>query len=335
MNANKPDKPNSSPGVYTSVEELLGLRYLAKDITLDTRSSSSAILDGDSRTRFRGRGMEFSEVRPYQAGDDIRNIDWRVTARTQKPYTKLFQEEKERPVFLLVDQRSPMFFGSTRVFKSVYAAQLACVIAWAALANNDRIGALLFADTQQKDLRPRRGKHAVLNLVHELQNYNRMLNNPVPVENSYALQDMLMDLRRIAKPGSAIYLLGDFHDYSESCDESLSVLARHTDLSVINIYDRLEAQLPGKSQLTVSNNTTRLTVNTSTGNFASHFENAFSQRIAGLRNACQRSRITFASMEVGTPIEERVRDTFVSKLSKKRSQVRQPSSQEPSLGGQA
>ena len=317
----KNNKPKTMSGAYTSVEDMLSLRYLAKDISLQTRATSSAIMDGDSRTRFRGRGMEFSEVRRYQPGDDVRNIDWRVTARTQKPYTKLFQEEKERPVFLLIDQRASMFFGSSNVFKSVYAAQLACVISWAALANNDRIGALLFSDTEQKDLRPRRGKHAVLNLIHELQTYNQKLTSPFTPESGLQINDMLLELRRIAKPGSAIYLISDFHDYEESCDESLSVLARHTDLSVINIYDKLEAHFPGKNQLTISNGNNRLTVDTSSKAFRSEFADAFSKKIAALRGACQRSGITFASMDVSTAIEERVRDTFETKLSKKRQSV--------------
>lgn len=309
-------------GAYTSVEGLINLRNLAKDVRLQTRASSSAIMDGDSRTRFRGRGMEFSEVRPYQPGDDIRNIDWRVTARTQSPYTKLFQEEKERPVYLLVDQRSPMFFGSSNVFKSVYAAELACVIAWAALANNDRIGALLFGDTQQKDLRARRGKHAVLNLIHELHSFNSLLKSPVAQEQKHTLQDMLMDLRRIARPGSAIFIISDFNDYSPACDESLAVLARHTDVSAIHISDKLEAQLPRNKILSISNGKSKLNISGDSAQLYEKFSQQYDEKLQSLRSASQRSRITFASMDVAVPINERVRDTFESTLSLKRRHLR-------------
>jgi len=321
FNDRSPDK-TASNGAYTSVENLLSLRNLANDIHLQTRASSSAIMDGDSRTRFRGRGMEFSEVRPYQPGDDIRTIDWRVTARTQKPYTKLFQEEKERPVFLLVDQRSPMFFGSSNVFKSVYATEIACVIAWAALKNNDRIGALVFGDTEQKDLRARRGKHAVLNLINQLHNYNSKLNSPIPLQTNNTMQEMLMDVRRVARPGSAVYLISDFHDYTESCDESLAVLARHTDVSVISIHDKLEAQLPANQQLTIANNDSKLSIGANSKNMQKAFQENFTQLTNNLRAACQRSGITFASMDVAVPIADRIRDTFESTLSLKRRQVR-------------
>lgn len=315
-------KNNSSYGAYTSLEGLINLRNLAKDVRLQTRASSSAVMDGDSRTRFRGRGMEFSEVRPYQPGDDIRNIDWRVTARTQSPYTKLFQEEKERPVYLLVDQRSPMFFGSSNVFKSVYAAELACVIAWAALANNDRIGALLFGDVKQKDLRARRGKHAVLNLIHELHAFNTQLKSPVAEAQEHQLQDMLMDLRRVARPGSAIFIISDFHDYSAVCDESLAVLSRHTDVSVIHINDKLEAQLPRNKLLSISNGKNKLNISGNAAHLYEKFSRQFNEKLQSLRSASQRSRITFASMDVAIPISERVRDTFESTLSLKRRSVR-------------
>ncbi len=308
-------------GAYCDIDALLRLRNLARDITLQTRASSTAIMDGDSRTRFRGRGMEFSEVRPYQAGDDIRNIDWRVTARTQKPYTKLFQEEKERPVFLLVDQRSPMFFGSRNVFKSVYTVELATVIAWAALRNNDRIGALIFGDQEQKDLRARRGKHAVLNLIHELQGFNHALFQP-RVDKQQRLQDRLMDLRRVARPGSAIYIISDFHDYHRDCDESLSMLSRHTDLSIIQVYDPLERQLPDNKFLSISDGQNKLDLAGPSRQFYDAFQQKFIANQNALRQACQRSGVTFASMDVSIPLENCVRDTFESTLSKKRRQVR-------------
>merc|ERR1711916_149956 len=124
--------------------------------------------------------MEFEEVRVYQPGDDIRTIDWRVTARTQVAHTKLFQEEREKPVLLVVDQRSNMFFGSQRCFKSVYAAHIAATLGWAAIYQNDRVGALVFGDDQQRDVRPKRSKHAQLSFLQQLVEFNHKLISPVP-----------------------------------------------------------------------------------------------------------------------------------------------------------
>ena len=133
-------------GAYTELAALLRCRFSAQDLKLFAHQPARSILSGGERTRCRGRGMDFEEVRLYQPGDDIRSIDWRVTARTQVAHTKIFREERERPVFMLVDQRSPLFFGSTRCFKSVLAAHIAALLGWAALANGDRLGALVFGD---------------------------------------------------------------------------------------------------------------------------------------------------------------------------------------------
>ena len=127
-------------GAYISQAELINARFAAKDIKLHQRRKALSLLAGPNKTNFRGRGLDFEEVRAYQAGDDIRTIDWRVTARTGKAYTKLFQEERERPVLIVSDQRQPMFFGSQHCFKSVSACYLSALLAWSGLNNGDRVG---------------------------------------------------------------------------------------------------------------------------------------------------------------------------------------------------
>src|SRR5690554_1851036 len=166
-------------GARCDVADLLRLRFAARDLKLSARRPARSLLTGGERTRMRGRGIDFEEVRLYQPGDDIRSIDWRVTARTQVPHTKVFREERERPVFMVADQRSPMFFGTRHCFKSVLGAYISAVLAWAALYNSDRVGGLVFGDQAQRDIRPRRSKHAVLELLHQLQDFNGRLSSPV------------------------------------------------------------------------------------------------------------------------------------------------------------
>lgn len=311
----------SGTGAYVTVEELLRLRHLAPELVLETRKKSTWIMEGDSATRFRGRGMEFSEVRPYQPGDDIRTIDWRVTARTQTTYTKLFQEEKERPVFLVVDQRSPMFFGSHNVFKSVYAAQLASIIGWTAQHNNDRVGALLFSDREQKDLRPKRGKHAVLSLLHQLHIFNSQLNSPIAPESGTRMMEMLMDVRRIARPGSAVYILSDFHDITGECEEALSLLSRHTDVMLLNIYDTLERELSAliaaSKQFALTDSVNRITLSGNSRAVAGKHADMFNQRQALLRRLCLTNGAKIATLNVGVPVEHAARDLFMSRKRKK------------------
>ena len=129
-------------GAYVDVNELIALRFPVRQLKLSRRNRALNALAGPNKSNFRGRGIDFEEVRNYQAGDDIRTIDWRVTARTGAAHTKLFREERERPVLVVVDQRNSMFFGSQFCFKSVLAAQLGALVAWSALSDNDRVGGL-------------------------------------------------------------------------------------------------------------------------------------------------------------------------------------------------
>lgn len=310
----------SSEGVYTQVAGLLRLRYLVQGLTLEARQQSQALMGGAVRTRYRGRGMEFAEVRPYQPGDDIRTIDWRVTARVQSPYTKLFQEERERPVFVVVDQRSPMFFGSSHAFKSVFAAKVASVVAWIANANNDRIGALVFGDQEQRDIRARRGKHAVLDLLNRLQHFNQSLRSPIPSAGSISLQSMLTEASRIARPGSLVILLSDFHDFNNDCKEPLSMLAKRSDVMALHIYDRLEQRLPDLPQFTVSNGRERMSIPVKSA--AQRFSDAFDERQQRFQEACTSTRVQYVNAPVNQDFEYFVSDLFSARGGKRKVRAR-------------
>lgn len=305
----------TNPGVYITTESLVQMRFLAKDLNLVARKRSLAMLDGAVRTRYRGRGMEFSEVRPYQAGDDIRTIDWRVTARMQAPYTKLFQEERERPIFVLVDQRSSMFFGSSKQFKSVYAAKLAATVAWTANNHNDRIGALVFGDREQRDIRAKRSKHAVLDLINQLVAFNHLLQSPFATSGSMDLNTMLTETSRIARPGSLVILLSDFHDFESRCKEPLAHLGKTSDVLAMHIFDPLERQLPPVSQLMVSNGRTRTSVN------ALHIGQAFTQdfdaRQGALRQTCLDVGVQYVRADMTLDVNDFASELFGQRKGKK------------------
>lgn len=315
------DKQDLNPrGAYTELASLLRCRFSAQDLKLFAHRPARSLLSGGERTRFRGRGMDFEEVRLYQPGDDIRSIDWRVTARTQVAHTKIFREERERPVFMVVDQRSPLFFGSTRCFKSVLAAHIAALLGWAALANGDRLGALVFGDYDQRDVRPRRSKHAVLELLHQLQDYNHRLSSPItpapaalpsgqlPVANSFS--EILADARRIAKPGCALFIISDFHDMDESAEQQLFELARHTDITLIHIYDQLERELVSNTALTISNGRERMQLAANEKVFQQAYKSQFDQQLALLTTVCKRLRIPLLSYATQDDIQDGLRKAF-------------------------
>lgn len=315
------DKQDLNPrGAYTELASLLRCRFSAQDLKLFAHRPARSLLSGGERTRFRGRGMDFEEVRLYQPGDDIRSIDWRVTARTQVAHTKIFREERERPVFMVVDQRSPLFFGSTRCFKSVLAAHIAALLGWAALANGDRLGALVFGDYDQRDVRPRRSKHAVLELLHQLQDYNHRLSSPItpapaalpsgqlPVANSFS--EILADARRIAKPGCALFIISDFHDMDESAEQQLFELARHTDITLIHIYDQLERELISNTALTISNGRERMQLAANEKAFQQAYKNQFDRQLSLLTTVCKRLRIPLLSYATQDDIQDGLRKAF-------------------------
>ena len=259
-------------GIVVSSRELIALRGLCSDIRLENRVKSRAIADGSAKSSRRGRGMEFAEVRHYQPGDDIRNIDWRVTARTQETYTKLYQEEKERPVYILVDQRTDMFFGSKVQFKSVLAAKLAAAIAWAAFKNRDKLGAILFNESKQSDFRPRQGKSTLFKFFRKLAEFNQDLLSfhqssleHEGVRNS--LDSMLHELLQVARPGSLIFIISDFHDFNAEASKVLTLLARHNDIELLQTSDPLEASIPKQSQLPISQGNKTLLLNSASNSF--------------------------------------------------------------------
>ena len=225
----------SSParGAYAELTDLIALRFPARQLQLSRRNRALSALTGPNKSNFRGRGIDFEEVRSYQPGDDISTIDWRVTARTGAAHTKLFREERERPVLVVVDQRNNMFFGSSHCFKSVLAAQLASLVAWSALDGGDRVGGLVFNGREHREIRPRRSRRTVLALLSHIADYNRAL--PLagePEKTDFAA--MLANLRRIARPGSSLFLVSDFRGAADDhAREQLFQLAQHTEITAI------------------------------------------------------------------------------------------------------
>lgn len=297
-------------GAYCDLDGLLRQRFAARDLNLFSPHPARSLLTGGLRTRIRGRGVDFEEVRLYQPGDDVRSIDWRVTARTRVTHTKVFREERERPVFMVVDQRSPMFFGSRQCFKSVLAAHVASLLAWAALGQSDRVGGLVFGDHQQRDVRARRSKHAVLELLHQIHHYNQLLHSPVADAEGLDLQTILTDTRRVAKPGSAIFVLSDFHDFDRRCEQLLFELARHCDLTLIHLYDPLERQLTSNTSLTVSDGHERHQVPAQDRGFQLAYRDQFDHNLQQLTQSCQSMRLPLLSYATSDDIQALVRERF-------------------------
>jgi uncharacterized protein (DUF58 family) len=275
-------------GAYAELADLIALRFPARQLRITRKSRALSVLAGPNKSNFRGRGIDFEEVRSYQPGDDIRTIDWRVTARTGSAHTKIFREERERPVLVVVDQRNSMYFGSSHCFKSVIAAQLASLLAWSALDNGERVGGLVFNDSQHREIRPRRSRKNVLALLSQLESYNRLLPQPEPPSRNN-FTDMLANLRRIARPGSSLFLISDFRGADEEhAQEHLYQLAQHTEITALACSDPLETQLPRAGRYAVTDGIERSELATADKKLRASYQQHAEQRAKTLGQSLQR-----------------------------------------------
>jgi len=241
--------------------------------------------------------MEFDETRLYQPGDDIRSIDWRVTARTGKTHTKVFREERERPVFISVDNRLTMHFATRGVFKSVLAAKLAGLLAWTAEHHGDRIGGQLFYEQECRELKPQNGRHAVLRFLNAIvcrgDSSRPVSQLPVGVAPTITLEQVLARLTQHARPGSLVYIISDFRGINEQAETHIAKLSRHCEVVLIFIYDPLESSLPTKGRYRFTDDERDVVIDTSDQQRLISYQQHFAQRLQRLELLAKRRGIAF------------------------------------------
>lgn len=303
-------------GAVISLQQLLIQRYAAKNLDYLPHHRSIAGISGLHLSKMRGRGIDFEEFRPYQQGDDIRLIDWRVTARTGRPFTKVFREERERPVIIAVDQTHNMFFGSQVAFKSVLAAQAAAVFCWLAIDNGDRVGGLVFSDVASSLVRPKRSRRSALHLLNQVYQYNQNLQNikdpeaQVPQDPDFkpGLAHALGQIRRISKPGSTLYVISDFVTLDEKALQYLNQLARHNNVICCFVYDALEETLPIPGIYSITDGAHKGALNTHNPKARASYRDQFRARVANLEAELDRLQIRLIKMRTNQLVVEQIRE---------------------------
>lgn len=286
-----------------TLEELLALRGAAHDLTLKGRGRARAALLGAHSSAQRGRGLEFQEVRPYVAGDDPRNIDWRVTARRGRPHTKLFHEERERPVWLLVDLQPALFFGSRRQLKSAAAVRAAALLAWTAALGGDRVGGVIGAGTGRVRILPARARLAgVLPLIEALLAAQPIAPAP-PAPGT--LEGILRAGAPLIRPGSQVLAVSDFAAVGEQHESLWAGTAAHSDIRLFWVTDPLEAQgLPdGRFRAGVPGRLTLLDGARS----RTRWVQAWNEREARVRRLAQRCAAPAARLDTSQSVESVLR----------------------------
>ncbi len=283
------------------------MRHRVREVQLFSGPGQRSPLVGLHHSKLRGRGVDFDQVRVYQAGDDVRSIDWRVTARTQEPHTKLFHEERERPVFILVEQSRQLFFGSGLMFKSVLAAQAAALIGWATLEHNDRIGGLVYGDHEHYEIKPRRSKQSLLQLLNRLVHVNHSLSTDARPEPD-SLNLALRRAREVLRPGSLAIVLCDERALTDAAEQQLSLLARHCDLLLLPVSDPLDHALPAAGLLRFEQRGARLELDTLNQDLRQAYRAQGEARVARWELLAQKLRVLLMPLSTQSEMIEQLRE---------------------------
>jgi uncharacterized protein (DUF58 family) len=273
--------PDEQPGVHATLRELVQMQFKARGFSFLPRQPIHSLLAGRHASRLRGRGLNFEEIRRYQMGDDIRQIDWKVTARTRKTHSRVFTEERERTTLLVVDQRITMFFGSVKNTKSVTAAEAAALAAWRVLAQKDRIGALVFDDAHIEEVRPQRSRATVMRILNAVLEKNRALSVTSGIRSNPGMfNEALRRCERLARHDCLVCIISDAAGSDEESRRILTRIAQHNDVLFAFVVDPLEADLPDAGPLIFGDTTGQMEVNTGNRALRERFREAFSQKRA-------------------------------------------------------
>ena len=291
--------------IHPSLDDLVRLQFETHGFTLLPRQPVNSLLSGRHASRLRGRGLTFEELRGYRPGDDIRSIDWRATARLRKPHVRVYSEERERPVLLVVDQRASMFFGSARTTKATAAAELAALGAWRAIEVGDRVGAVIFGDDEMVEIKPHRSRATVLRICHELVRMNGRLSASCGPGTTNTLNDALRRAAHVARHDHLVVLVTDYDGDDETTRRLATRLAAHNDVLAVLVYDPAGIRVPASGYMEATDGRRRVAIPEG-GDFAQAFETQFRKRCDQLRERLQALRIPILPICTHDPVPDQV-----------------------------
>jgi len=287
------------------------LQYKASGFSFLPRQPIHSVLSGRHASKLRGRGLNFEELRNYLPGDDTRNIDWKVTARTGTPYVRVYTEEKDRTVWLLVDQRLGMFFGSQQRMKSVVAAEVAAISAWRVLSTGDRVGALVFDDTEISVIPPHRSRERVMQILKQVVVKNQAFSaNPGFRPDVVKLNEALKQVSTLARHDCLVCLITDGDGINEETRKHITRLSEHNDILTVFIYDPLEKDMPAAGRLRFADGENQFEADTSSRKLRTAFQSDFEQKLDRIKTASRRFSIPVLSLQTYSPVSRQIRDAL-------------------------
>ncbi|MBL4660538.1 MAG: DUF58 domain-containing protein [Alcanivoracaceae bacterium] len=301
---------NSATRVTTKA--LVRQQAHARTLSLSGRKKASSAISGLHDSRFRGRGMDYQESRVYQAGDDIRNMDWRVTARTGVAHTKLFQEERERPIHIIMDNNSSMAFGTRKEFKSVTAAKAASLLAWAAVKNGDRVGVMSYGKNGIHHEKPVGGKRGMMRLIAHLVQADAGKIEPQHHDQQTLLQEALKRLRTIIRPGSLIIIISDFYHLGEEVKRHLVQLKKHNDVLALFITDNFEINTPLPGVYGINNHKNSVIFNTNKNSDVKNMQHKQHQHLDNVYENIQKSGVPVIPILTNDKLQDKIKQAIKS-----------------------
>lgn len=294
------------PRVQTNLHELVRLRAKAKGFSFLPKQPVNSLLAGRHASRIRGRGLNFEEIRAYHAGDDIRTIDWKVTARLRSPHTRVFTEERDRPTLLVVDQRIGMFFGTQHNMKSVTAAEIAALAAWRVIDVGDRVGMIGFDDAKLETLRIGRSRDGVMRMLRCLEDMGSRLNIESRAKPKAAMLGVALDAAaRIATHDHLLIVISDFFGLDELVRQRLRKLKSHNDVIAALVHDPSASELPASGEFVISDGELQVEVPRS-GRALGRLQEATAGRIADVLSLQKDMRIPVFPISAGEDTSRQV-----------------------------
>ncbi len=301
-------------GVFVEIEDLVREQYNIHGLSFFA-SKTRSLMAGTSASPFKGKGMEFDEVRQYHIGDDVRSIDWRVTARRGETYTKLYKEERERQVVILTDMRESMHFGTRRMFKSVMAARLSALIAWVGLDAGEKVGGIVVGKNKTSVLSPHRSRKKVLGFLNALA-FASKSNEEKNVPKNFGV--MLSELSRVTRTGGIVFIISDFSDFDDIAKKYLTQISMKCDVVAINVIDKLEEKAPPEDRYLVTDGTSTLTLYADDYIWRDEYEDFFKKRREKVSDFCKKHGIKYILARTEENPEDVLKMAFLSKQKRKR-----------------
>jgi len=297
--------------VFTSLKALLRMEHIAKTLSFrKNRQRVKSILGGKHASKLRGRGLDFEEVRNYERGDDIRNIDWKVTARTQVTHSRVYSEEKEKPALIVVDQSNSMFFGSKKRMKSVVAAELAAISAFRILKEGDRVGGAIFTDDGIDIIYPKRDRKNILRFLEAIVKRNHALKQRSANRKfEDSLKEITHRVRNIVSHDFLVIVISDFMRYSPEVVKFLTQISQHNDVILAKVSDPLERDLP-RTNFIAGNNSKQISIKGKASQIRKSFREGYDQELLSFEASMKKHRIPVMKIDTIRSVDEQLKEQF-------------------------